>query len=109
LVLTVVVVGSQLFNGKGNDSDVATVVERLSGDELVQVADQATLNTEVTNSVAEPSLGSSEDADLLRELLTSDDRSAVYASLDVDDATSSLTEQEEAQLVASLQQQPDSH
>lgn len=106
-VLLVVVLSSNVPHERFHDADLTAVVGDLSEDELLQIADQTALNNDVASvSPPEVSFASAEDIDVLKQLLVSEDHAALYAEVVADESGEILSDQEEAQLVASLQQQP---
>jgi hypothetical protein len=104
LVLVLVLLSGNMFTEGTVDSDLHALVSGITGEELQQLTDQTTLSSEMISSFSPESfLESSDDGDVLKELLASEDQTAVYSELDADEIISVLTEPEQEKLVSSLQ------
>ena len=106
LLFVVFLMSVQLFNGSSPDQQVSSIIQQLSPDEIQQVADQAALSVESSAPafMSDESAISSSDVDVLKQLLQSEDHTALYADLDVEDTLSSLSDGEESQLLSVLQE-----
>jgi hypothetical protein len=106
LVLMLVILSGNILTEGTVDSDLHAVVSSITGDELQQLADQTALSSDIiSSSSTESSPETSDDVDVLKQLLASEDQTAIYSELDADDAVGVLTESEQEKLFSSLQQQ----